>query len=125
MRNFWAFIAEFHQAMGRGKSLTFEVPYQPVAAPSHLTAVWSRGSVRLRWQQPKQGNMKGYNILRADGANGPYTRVNDALHTQLEYQDELGLVAGNTYHYQLRSIGQNGIQSERGPYAQVTIGKDP
>jgi hypothetical protein len=123
MRNFWAFIAEFHQAMGRDKSLAFEVPYQPVHAPSHLTATASGPSVRLRWREPNKGKIKGYNIFRAEAAKGPYNRVNDVLHTQSEYRDEAGLVAGKTYPYELRSVGHNGIQSERGPSVVVTVGK--
>jgi hypothetical protein len=121
MRNLWAFIAEFHQAMGRGKTLAFEIPHQPVPAASDLTAEASRQSVQLRWKQARKGKIKGYNLFRADTAKGPYDRVNDVRHTQLQYRDEAGLVAGKIYHYQVRSVGENGIQSERGPSVAVEI----
>jgi hypothetical protein len=123
MRNWWAFIAEFHQAMGRGKSLAFEVAYQPVAAASELTAEGSRESVRLRWKQAQAGKVAGYNLFRADAAKGPYHRINDVLQTRPEYRDEVGLVGGKTYYYQVRSVGQNGIQAERGPSVAVAIEK--
>lgn len=125
MRNFWAFIAEFHQAMGRGKTLAFEVRHQPVPAPAALTAEASAKSVRLRWKPPRGKSVAGYNVFRADKPKGPYHRVNDVLQARVEYRDEAGLVGGRTYYYAVRSVGRNGIQSERAVRAEATMGKGP
>jgi hypothetical protein len=55
-----------------------------VAPPSALRAGWSGGMTVLSWT-PSPDSVLGYNVYRAAGPNGPYTRVNGALVTGTSY----------------------------------------
>ena len=52
--------------------------------PVGLVAVPGDGSVELSWDAvsgPETGDLAGYTVYRATGAEGPFTEVNDALET--------------------------------------------
>jgi len=55
-----------------------------VAPPSGLSAGWSGGTTLLNWT-PSPDAVLGYNLYRAPGPGGPYTRVNGALATGTSY----------------------------------------
>ncbi|MBI4580923.1 MAG: S8 family serine peptidase, partial [Planctomycetes bacterium] len=56
----------------------FEVRTMGVAAMT-LQAVGQEGSILLTWQQNDYDLIAGYNLYRADTANGTYTRINNTI----------------------------------------------
>jgi hypothetical protein len=74
---------------------------QVVAPPASVTAVANGNNVQLNWT-PAKDSIKGYNVYRATDANGPFTRVNDAVVTDTTYTD--ADAASGNYTYMVRAV---------------------
>ncbi|MEN6337925.1 MAG: LamG domain-containing protein, partial [Phycisphaerales bacterium] len=55
-------------------------PPPPPAAPQGLIAIGHDSRIDLRWTFDADPNLEGYNIYRAETANGPFIRLNKAIH---------------------------------------------
>ena len=87
-------------------------PPPPPPAPHDVTATGHDSRIDLRWQFDTDPNLEGYNIYRADSAEGPFVRLNDSAHKASVYSDFFG-VNDRTYYYYVRSAAiRGGGQSE-------------
>ena len=91
----------------------------PPAAPSALVATGGDGTVALDWGDNGEGDLAGYDVLRATSAGGPYTQQNGALVTVSNYDDG-GVANGTTYYYVVRAEDTNGNESGNSGEASAT-----
>lgn len=76
----------------------------------------------VQWTTATEINTAGFNVYRAERAEGPYTKLNaqlipasDAL-TGGKYQyEDTTVVAGQTYYYQLEDVEYGGATARHGP----------
>jgi len=76
-----------------------------------LTAIGHDSRIDLRWHPVPTPSLQGYNIYRADSQEGPFTKLNDSVHTVSVYSDFFG-VNGQTYYYYITSVlggGETGV----------------
>jgi hypothetical protein len=80
-------------------------------------------SVKLTWETESEVDNAGFNLYRADSADGAYTKVNDALipargspteGAKYKLVDK-GLKNGTKYFYKLEDIDLNGTSTSHGP----------
>ncbi len=77
-----------------------------------MNAVGHDSRIDLRWQFDTDPNLEGYNIYRADSNDGPFTKLNDSVHTVSVYSDFFG-ANDQTYYYYVKSAAiLGGGQSE-------------
>ncbi|MEN6424925.1 MAG: glucoamylase family protein [Phycisphaerales bacterium] len=93
-------------------------PPPPPAAPNDVTATGHDSRIDLRWQFSTDPNCEGYNIYRADSADGPFARLNESTHKLSVYSDFFG-ANGRTYHYYVKSVAIRG-GGESGPSNTVS-----
>ena len=79
----------------------------PPAAPASLAAVSLGTSILVDWADAEEGDVVGYDILRAPAQNGPYVRLNVAPVGASAYTDA-GLMAGVRDHYLVRAVDSTG-----------------
>ena len=72
-----------------------------------MTATGHDSRIDLRWPFDTDPNLEGYNIYRADAAQGPFTRINASVYKASVYSDFFG-VNGRTYYYCVRSVAIRG-----------------
>jgi len=82
-------------------------PPPPPPAPNGVTATGHDSRIDLRWQPSTDPNLEGYNLYRADSADGPFTKLNDSMHKVSAYSDFFG-VNSRTYHYYVKSVAIRG-----------------
>ena len=85
-----------------------EVP-QP-ASPQSPDAKPKAHSVNLSWKA-SISIVVGYNVYRAEKAEGPFTKLNSSPVNKTNYQDT-GVRAGHTYFYKVAAIDAKGKESE-------------
>ena len=96
------------------------VPPPPPPAPSDVTAAGHDSRIDLRWSFDPDPNLAGYNIYRAHSEEGPFTRLNEFVHTVSVYSDFFG-VNDQTYHYYVTSVAiRGGGESEPSNIASAT-----
>jgi hypothetical protein len=89
----------------------------PPPSPSRLRAVADSRGVELTWLPVAAGDLKGYNVYRADGT-GPYRLVKESPLEAARYRDEQ-VVSGMRYSYRVTAVDD----SERGnesPFAEAS-----
>jgi len=95
-------------------------PPPPPPAPNDVTATGHDSRIDLRWQFDTDPNLEGYNIYRADSEEGPFTKLNDSVHTVSVYSDFFG-VNDQTYYYYVKSVAiLDGGESEPSNIASAT-----
>lgn len=82
-----------------------------------LTPKTAPGKVVLRWETSRENEVRGYYVLRADSATGPFDQINNNIlpgsgsrkkRRAYEFVDT-NVVAGRTYYYYLEiALGQGG-----------------
>lgn len=85
--------------------------------------------VVIQWTTATEINTAGFNVYRAERAEGPYTKINaqlipasDAL-TGGKYQyEDTTVVAGKTYYYQLEDVEYGGATARHGPIVITASG---
>jgi len=96
------------------------LPPPPPPAPNDVTAVGHDSRIDLRWQFDTDPNLEGYNIYRADSNDGPFTKLNDSVHTVSVYSDFFG-VNDRTYYYYVKSVAiLGGGESEHSNIVSAT-----
>jgi hypothetical protein len=78
-------------------------PPPPPPAPNDVTAVGHDSRIDLKWSFNTDPNLEGYNIYRADSNDGPFTKLNDSVHTVSVYSDFFG-ENDRRYYYYVRSV---------------------
>lgn len=73
--------------------------------------------VELDWTSPDGADDYAYNVYRAPGVVGPWTKLTAGPINQLDYMD-INVVAGATYVYYVTSISASGAES--GPSNMVS-----
>jgi hypothetical protein len=79
-------------------------------------------AVTVQWSTASELNTAGFNILRGDSPNGPFTRVNadiipaspDPLVGGSYVFTDTHVTAGQTYYYQLEEVEVSGSASPQG-----------
>jgi hypothetical protein len=103
------------EEIGMLAEVTPVAPPPPPPAPREVTAAGHDSRIDLRWPFKADPNLEGYNIYRAETAEGPFTRLNDSPHKISVYSDFFG-VNGRTYYYCIRSVAiRGGGESEPSP----------
>jgi hypothetical protein len=83
--------------------------------------------VTLAWQTGTEVDNAGFNLHRATAADGPYTKLNDAL-IPAEGDPESGasytytdtdVVKGVTYYYKLEDVDTHGVSTFHGPVSAM------
>ncbi|MBN1559978.1 ExeM/NucH family extracellular endonuclease [candidate division KSB1 bacterium] len=96
---------------------------------SFLQARFERNSVTLLWRTDSEINVAGYNILRGDGRDGPFSRINDQLiasqgdsgrGADYSYIDVAGLAS---HFYKLESVTLDGQIRSYGPVPVTVFGQ--
>jgi hypothetical protein len=96
----------------------FPLPVQMV----NFSAVGSVNCVNLTWKTASETDIAGFNLYRALGQNGTYSRINSALIPaqgsgpqgfEYQYQD-LNLVNGFHYYYKLTTVEVGGQEYTQG-----------
>jgi len=82
-------------------------PPPPPPAPRDVTAAGHDSRIDLRWPFSTDPNLEGYNIYRAEAAEGPFIRLNDSVHKVCVYSDFFG-VNDRTYYYCVKSVAIRG-----------------
>lgn len=88
-------------------------------------------SVALSWTAPDASFFTGYNIYRAEAADGEYIKINDGLLITDAYTDT-GLTADKTYYYKVSAVNFRGetasaiisAKTLKGPVPSVPTGLD-
>jgi hypothetical protein len=76
-------------------------------------------SVTLSWRSAN-AEIAGYNIYRAPGPEGPYTRINSKPHPIPTFTDT-SVDAGLTYYYMATSVNKHGRESKYSNQIRVEI----
>ena len=96
-------------------ALTLSVCLLPACgAVRDVTAVGHDSRIDLRWAPEKGGSVVGYNVHRANDADGPFVRLNDRPHRTHLYSDFSGF-NGRTYHYRVAAVDARGREAKRSP----------
>ncbi|HZB76246.1 MAG TPA: LamG-like jellyroll fold domain-containing protein [Solirubrobacteraceae bacterium] len=70
----------------------------PPPVPSGLVATARLGRVELAWSPVEDADLDGYDVLRATGPTGPFTRVNASRLSSPAFTDS-SVAGGTTYFY--------------------------
>jgi fibronectin type 3 domain-containing protein len=76
--------------------------------------------VTLTWNASTSTNVVGYNIYRGGQSGGPYTQINTALNTVLQYID-YNVQGGSTYYYVVTAIDLAGKESAYSNEVKVVV----
>lgn len=98
-------------------------------ALSALLTACAPARVVVQWTTATEINTAGFNVYRAERAEGPYTKLNaqlipasDAL-TGGKYQyEDMTVIAGQTYYYQLEDVEYGGATARHGPIVITASG---
>jgi hypothetical protein len=82
-------------------------PPPPPAVPQRVIAIGHDSRIDLRWPFDTDPNLEGYNVYRAETADGPFTKLNKSMHEVSVYSDFFG-VNGRTYHYRVTAVAIRG-----------------
>lgn len=84
-----------------------------------LVPVNSNGRVRVAWGTESQEETYGFNILRADKVEGPYSAINESVlpgegTTSVPHKycfEDAGLQRGRVYFYQIEEVTNSGTKT--------------
>ena len=97
-----------------GAPVEFEAP----AAPENLVATASAESVRLDWTANSENDIDGYNIFRAESADGPYNTLARNVKTTA-FVDNTCTEPG-TYYYKIKAVDKSLNSSGFSQVAEAT-----
>ena len=108
----------------------FNFPFQPTAIElASFSAAAQGGDVLLTWETATELDNLGFNILRADSADGERIQVNrrlipsemsgNAMGATYTYLDETA-APGQTYYYWLEDVDVHGLAGKHGPAEATT-----
>jgi len=75
--------------------------------------------VTLAWR-PAASSIVGYNVYRGAASQGPFAKINSALHPKATFTDA-GVASGKTYFYVTTAVNQKGHESKFSNQVRVTI----
>jgi hypothetical protein len=78
----------------------------------------SRHRVTLAWRAAS--SIVGYNVYRGAASQGPFAKINSALHPKTTFTDA-GVASGKTYFYVTTAVNQKGHESKFSNQVRVTI----
>jgi hypothetical protein len=79
----------------------------------------SSHSVTLAWR-PAASSIVGYNVYRGAAPQGPYAKINSAVHPKATFTDAT-VASGKTYFYMTTAVNQKGRESKPSNQVRVTI----
>ncbi len=85
--------------------------------PTLTTASYTSGIAKLSWDEID--GAAGYQIWRADSANGTYTLVKSITDGSTTSYSNSGLTSGNTYYYKVRAYSEADGNKTFGEYSEV------
>ena len=74
--------------------------------------------VTLAWRAAS--SIVGYNVYRGAASQGPFAKINSALHPKATFTDS-GVASGKTYFYVTTAVNQKGHESKFSNQVRVTI----
>lgn len=77
-------------------------------------------SVSLSWSASTSSNISSYNVYRATGLTGAYSKLTAAPVTGLKYTDT-SVVGGETYVYAVTAVSSSGVESPHSSPATAVI----
>ena len=85
---------------------------QGLASGSPTSAATPAGSqdVSLTWNPSASSGVFGYNVYRASGSGGPFTKLNTATLELTRFTDTT-IQTGQTYYYVVTATGSDNIES--------------
>ncbi|HEX6790585.1 MAG TPA: C25 family cysteine peptidase [Candidatus Krumholzibacteria bacterium] len=97
-----------------GRTITRNIELREPLAPTLQTfdATLGVDKMGITWQAGASTDVKGYNIYRAPGQAGPYTRANADVIAHTVFVDA-GLAPSTRYYYQVASVDQSGNEGAR------------
>jgi hypothetical protein len=86
-----------------------------------------RGEVKVRWETASEVGTLGFYVLRAEGANGPFVRINTKMIPATAQPGRAGRYEfvdrtarpGRVYYYRLAQVSDNGKVTEQPETAQA------
>lgn len=125
--------------LAAGQSMPFTVSFTPTATTiasanisfftststsSVETASGSGGAVQhivdLSWNASTSTSITGYNVYRGGAATGPFSRINPALNTSMNFSDST-VESGQTYYYVTTAVDSAGVESSYSNQAQAVV----
>lgn len=97
---------------------------RPPAKPVNLAAYAGQDTVALVWEPNVDLDLVGYNIYRAETAEGPFTKLNNTVVTDTTYIDRT-IVNEVTYYYVITALDEDGNESEYSSNASGTPTRIP
>ncbi len=88
-------------------------------APAGLVATAGDGSVSLDWDNNGESDLDGYNVYRANGTGGPYTKLNGSLLAASAYSDT-SVTNFTTYYYVVTAVDTGANESGNSSEASAT-----
>jgi len=90
---------------------------------SRFAAIAGYGKVNIKWSTETEIDNAGFNVYRAEQADGEYVKINSALIAAKGYTTQgatyeftdTGLKNRKTYYYKLEDIDLNGTSTMHGP----------
>ena len=98
-----------------GRTYRHDFYLQRPMAPTTMDADSSEGAdiIALSWLPAIGTDIKGYNVYRSTGANGPWTKANKDLIDGTSYFRDTGLDLLTRYYYQVESVDSALVPSPR------------
>ncbi|WP_342372061.1 pectinesterase family protein [Propioniciclava soli] len=105
---------------GTGAAIAAEdtTPPAPVAK---LTATGDKSRVKLDWSSNKEKDLRGYQVYRAESADGSFTRLTSSPRTSSDFSDT-SAPTGVVSYYRVTAIDKSG--NESAPSAVSAVRKD-
>ena len=110
-------------APNRTGSAAGRISFQSDAEHAPQAAFQGKGTtshrVTLAWR-PAASSVVGYNVYRGAAAQGPYAKINSAVHPKATFTDAT-VASGKTYFYMTTAVNKNGRESKPSNQVRVTI----
>lgn len=101
-----------------GKTREYDFNLNKPQAPQNLTFNNSNTFIDVIWD-PVSIDVKGYNIYRSDGENGPYDKINQFLIEGTSYYKDENLPEEAVFYYRVKCISPGGVESEFSNFLQA------
>ena len=109
------------ETVGGSVKISSNATGSPTSVGVAGTGVASTGhSVVLNWLASTSSNVSGYNVYRATGLAGAYSKLTAAPVTALKYTDAT-VVTGETYVYAVTAVTSSGVESPHSTPATAII----
>ena len=125
--------------LAAGQSVPFMVTFAPTTIgtvsakisffTSASTSAWETAggsganiqhTVDLSWSASTSTSITGYNVYRGSISGGPYSKINSALETSMNYGDST-VQSGQTYYYVTTAVDSAGAESAYSSQVQAVI----